>query len=96
MARKHAVRRARAGWRARIAVDPRVCHGKACIRGTRVMVSVILDYLTAGEPVDEIVRQYPALKRADVQAALRTTPTGRRRRRCSRSEAPGSPSPSRT
>jgi len=57
-------------WRRRISVDRRVCHGKPCIAGTRVMVSVVLDYLRAGESVDEILRQYPTLKRPDIQAAL--------------------------
>jgi uncharacterized protein (DUF433 family) len=36
-------------WQERIAIDPNVCHGKATIRGTRIMVSIILDYLKAGE-----------------------------------------------
>ncbi len=43
-------------WRERITVDPTICHGKACIRGTRVMVSVILDNLAADESVDAIVQ----------------------------------------
>jgi uncharacterized protein (DUF433 family) len=70
MASKHGAARTRGGWRTRISIDPKVCHGKACIRGTRVTVSVILDYLKAAEPVDEILRQYPTLERADVRAAL--------------------------
>jgi uncharacterized protein (DUF433 family) len=41
-------------WQDRITINPSVCHGKACIRGTRVMVSVILDNLAAGEPVEQI------------------------------------------
>lgn len=44
-------------WRKRIAINPRVCHGKPCIKGTRVMVSIILDYLRAGETSQEILRQ---------------------------------------
>ena len=44
-----------ADWQERIAINPAVCHGKACIRGTRVMVSVILDNLAAGVPRDEII-----------------------------------------
>lgn len=56
-------------WRERITVNSAVCHGKACIRGTRVMVSVILDNLAAGEPVEEIMRGYH-LQREDVQAAV--------------------------
>jgi uncharacterized protein (DUF433 family) len=57
-------------WRARISVNPRVCHGKPCVKGTRIMVSVILDSLTADEPVQEILRQYPSVKRDDIRAAV--------------------------
>ncbi len=57
-------------WQDRITVDARVCHGKACIRGTRVMVSVILDNLAANVPPEEILRSYPTLRPEDVQAAI--------------------------
>lgn len=57
-------------WRERISVDPRVCHGKACIRGTRVLVSVVLDNIAAGVPRQEILASYPALRDADIDAAL--------------------------
>jgi uncharacterized protein (DUF433 family) len=57
-------------WREHIKVDPAICHGKACIRGTRIMVSVILDDLAAGLTVEEIIRSYPALTRESIQAAL--------------------------
>jgi uncharacterized protein (DUF433 family) len=57
-------------WRERIAVDPHVCHGRPCIRGTRIMVSVVLDNLAAGVPSEEILESYPALQQADIQAAL--------------------------
>lgn len=57
-------------WRERISVDPKICHGKPCIRGTRVMVSAILDYMKAGESAEEILRQYPLLERDDVLAAV--------------------------
>ena len=56
-------------WQDRITVNPAVCHGKACIRGTRVMVSVVLDNLAAGESADEIMRGYH-LEREDIQAAI--------------------------
>lgn len=56
-------------WLDRISVDPQVCHGKACIRGTRVMVTVILDNLAAGEPAAEIAKAY-RIAPEDVQAAL--------------------------
>jgi uncharacterized protein (DUF433 family) len=57
-------------WRERISVDPEVCHGKVCIKGTRVMVSVILDNLAAGETVEDILKSYPTLQREDIAAAL--------------------------
>jgi len=57
-------------WREYITVDPQVCHGKACITGTRIMVSVVLDNLAAGLTPDEIVRSYPSLTREAVQAAI--------------------------
>ena len=57
-------------WRERITVDPAVCHGQACIKGTRIMAAVVLDNLAAGLQVDEILRSYPPLKAEDVQAAV--------------------------
>lgn len=57
-------------WRERISVDPLVCHGRACIKGTRIMVSVVLDNVAAGVPEDELLRSYPSLAREDVRAAL--------------------------
>jgi uncharacterized protein (DUF433 family) len=57
-------------WKERISVNPAVCHGKACIRGTRVMVSVIIDNIAAGVSRDEIRLSYPALTPADIDAAL--------------------------
>lgn len=57
-------------WQERISINPLVCHGKACIRGTRVMVSVILDNLAAGVPHAALLQSYPSLKELDIQAAL--------------------------
>jgi len=57
-------------WRERVSVNPAVCHGKACIRGTRVMISVILDNLAAGIPRAEILSSYPALQSGDIDAAV--------------------------
>ena len=57
-------------WTDRISVDPNVCHGKACIRGTRVMVSVVLDNLAAGFGAGEIVQSYPSLHPEDIIAAI--------------------------
>jgi uncharacterized protein (DUF433 family) len=57
-------------WQGRMSIDPEICHGKPCIKGTRVMVSVVLDYLKAGETVATILRQYPTLTEEDIRAAL--------------------------
>jgi uncharacterized protein (DUF433 family) len=57
-------------WRERITVDPKVCHGKACIRGTRIMVSVVLDNIATGVPRAELLESYPSLQEADIDAAL--------------------------
>ena len=59
-----------ADWVSRISVDPNVCHGKPCIKGTRIMVSIVLDYLKAGESVEAILREYPTLKARDIRAAI--------------------------
>ena len=57
-------------WRGRIESKPGVCHGKPIIRGTRIMVSVILDNLASGMTSEDIVSEYPPLANEDVQAAL--------------------------
>jgi uncharacterized protein (DUF433 family) len=57
-------------WREHISVDPEVCHGQACLAGTRIMVSIVLDNLAAGLSVEEVLRSYPTLTRDAVQAAV--------------------------
>jgi len=57
-------------WRERITVAPQVCHGQACISGTRITVSVVLDNLAVGVGVDELLESYPTLTRDDVHAAI--------------------------
>ena len=57
-------------WREYISVDPHICHGQACIAGTRVMVTVILDNLAAGLPIEEIAGCYPSVSADAVKAAL--------------------------
>lgn len=57
-------------WRERITVDPLVCHGKACIKGTRIMVSVILDNLAEGISEEDILRSYPSLNSQDIRATI--------------------------
>ena len=57
-------------WQDYVTVDPAICHGKACIQGTRIMVSVILDNLAAGLMPDEIIQSYPSMTREAIQAAM--------------------------
>jgi uncharacterized protein (DUF433 family) len=59
-----------ANWQGRITFDSNVCHGKPCIKGTRVMVSAIIDNLAAGETHESIIRGYN-IEEEDIQAALR-------------------------
>ncbi len=49
---------------------PKVCHGKACIKGTRIFFSVVLDCLAEGMKEKEILKEYPSLKREHIQASL--------------------------
>lgn len=56
-------------WRDYIFTDPDVCHGQACVKGTRAPVSVVRDNLAAGLPEDEIIRSYPALTSDAIRAA---------------------------
>lgn len=60
----------RMNWQDYIVVDPMICHGRATIKGTRVMVSVVLDNFAAGLTVDEILKSYPSLTREAIQAAI--------------------------
>jgi len=57
-------------WRSRIVSDPSIAHGKVCIMGTRIPVSVVLDNLAAGITADEIIRSYPSLTLDDVHASV--------------------------
>ena len=57
-------------WRNHITVDPGICHGRACIAGTRVMVTTVLDNLASGLDPDEITRSYPSLTRESIRAAV--------------------------
>ena len=58
-------------WRNFITVDPNICHGQACIKGTRIMVSIVLDNLAAGLSIEEIQKSYPTLTRQAIQASIR-------------------------
>lgn len=57
-------------WQERIKVDPQVCHGKPCIKGTRIMLSVILDNLASGLTPEEIVAEYTPLTVEDIYSAI--------------------------
>ena len=54
----------------RISVDPNVCFGKPCIRGTRIWVSLILDWLASGMSIEEVLGEYPQLRGEDIRAAI--------------------------
>ena len=53
-----------------IVIDPNICHGKPCIRGTRIMVGNILNLPAHGATEDEVLAGYPQLTQADIYAAL--------------------------
>ena len=55
---------------ARVTVDPKVCTGKPCIRGTRIYISIILDALAEGLTPEEIIEHYPSLIIDDIRAAV--------------------------
>ncbi len=57
-------------WKEHITSDPEICHGKACIKGTRIMVSVVLANLAAGVSREEMIASYPPLTQEDINAAL--------------------------
>jgi uncharacterized protein (DUF433 family) len=54
----------------RILIDPNVCFGKPCIRGTRVWVALVLDLLASGETQERILEEYPQLSHEDILAAI--------------------------
>lgn len=54
----------------RITVSPDVCNGKPVVRGTRITVQTVLEFLAAGDSVEDVLAEYPTLKREDVRACL--------------------------
>src|SRR5690349_6151042 len=54
----------------RITISPNVCFGKPCIRGHRIWVSLILDFLASGMTAEEILQEYPGLTREDILACI--------------------------
>jgi len=54
----------------RITIDPDICNGKPVVKGTRITVQTILEFLAAGDSVDDVLAEYPSLTREDVQSCL--------------------------
>ena len=54
----------------RITINPDICNGKPVITGTRITVQTVLEFLAAGDSVEDILEEYPALRREDVQGCL--------------------------
>jgi len=52
----------------RITINPDICNGKPVIRGTRITVQTVLEFLAAGDSMDDVLQEYPTLKREDIQA----------------------------
>jgi len=55
---------------ARISIDPNVCFGKPCIRGHRIWVSLVLDFLASGWSIPQVLENYPGLEEADILACI--------------------------
>ena len=55
---------------ARISVNPNICSGKPCIRGHRIWVSLILDFLASGWSIPDLLANYPGLEEADIYACI--------------------------
>ena len=55
----------------RITIDPAICNGKPTIRGKRITVNTILEYLSAGDSNEEILNNYPGLEEEDIKACLK-------------------------
>jgi uncharacterized protein (DUF433 family) len=54
----------------RIVINPEICNGRPVVRGTRITAQTVLEFLAAGDSVDDVLEEYPTLKRADVHACL--------------------------
>ncbi len=54
----------------RISIDPKICHGQACIKGTRIPVHQIVHMLANGDTIDDLLQEYPSLSREDILACL--------------------------
>lgn len=54
----------------RISINPKVCHGQACVKGTRIPVYQIIRMIASGDTIDELLKEYPSIKREDILACL--------------------------
>ena len=54
----------------RISINPKICHGQACVKGTRIPVHQIIGMLAQGDTVDDLLAAYPSLTREDISACL--------------------------
>jgi uncharacterized protein (DUF433 family) len=54
----------------RVSIDPNICHGQACVKGTRIPVHQIVRMLANGDTVDDLLAEYPSLSRDDIMACL--------------------------
>jgi len=54
----------------RISIDPAICHGKPCIKGHRIWVSLIRDFLASGTSIEELLTEYPGLQKEDILACI--------------------------
>lgn len=54
----------------RISINPGICHGQPCVKGTRIMVWLVVQYLAHGDSVEDLLAAYPSLTREDVQSCL--------------------------
>jgi uncharacterized protein (DUF433 family) len=54
----------------RIIIDPEICNGRPVIRGTRITVQTVLEFLGAGDSIDDLLEEYPSLTREDILACI--------------------------
>ena len=54
----------------RISINPKVCHGQACVKGTRIPVYQLIRMIANGDTIDELLKEYPSIKREDILACL--------------------------
>ncbi|MBI5195619.1 MAG: DUF433 domain-containing protein [Nitrospirae bacterium] len=54
----------------RITINPQICHGQACIKGTRIPVHQILHMLANGDTIEDLIKEYPSLKHEDILACI--------------------------